>query len=125
MLVCPSTSETTSSRVPWVSMSEAPEWRSSCGCQCPRPACSHNRANECEKLSGSIGVPTSEAKISPCSCQSDPAASWASACRARVRLLFGDRDAPEVAQRSLDEGIGEHTIAVKIEHALVQQITDL
>ena len=36
----------------------------------------------------------------------------------RVRLLFGDRDAPEVAQRSLDEGIGEHTIAAKIEHAL-------
>jgi hypothetical protein len=37
---------------------------------------------------------------------------------ARVRLLFGDRNAAEVTQRSLDEGIGEHTIAAKIEHAL-------
>ena len=37
---------------------------------------------------------------------------------ARVRLLFGDRDAPAVTQRSIDEGIGEHTIAAKIDHAL-------
>ena len=37
---------------------------------------------------------------------------------ARVRLLFGDREAPAVTQRSLDEGIGEHTIAAKIDHAL-------
>jgi hypothetical protein len=36
----------------------------------------------------------------------------------RVRLLFGDRDAPSVTQRSIDEGIGEHTIAAKIDHAL-------
>jgi hypothetical protein len=36
----------------------------------------------------------------------------------RVRLLFGDRDAPAVTQRSIDEGIGEHTIAAKIDHAL-------
>ena len=37
---------------------------------------------------------------------------------ARVRLLFGDRNAPAVTQRSIDEGIGEHTIAAKIDHAL-------
>lgn len=37
---------------------------------------------------------------------------------ARIRLLFGDRDAPAVIQRSLDEGIGEHTISAKIDHAL-------
>ena len=37
---------------------------------------------------------------------------------ARIRLLFGDRNAPAVTQRSLDEGIGEHTIAAKIDHAL-------
>ena len=37
---------------------------------------------------------------------------------ARVRLIFGDRDAPAVRQRSLDEGIGEHIIAAKIDHAL-------
>jgi hypothetical protein len=37
---------------------------------------------------------------------------------ARVRLLFGARDAPAVTQRSIDEGIGEHTIAAKIDHAL-------
>ena len=37
---------------------------------------------------------------------------------ARVRLLFGDRDAPAVIQRSVDEGIGERTIAAKIDHAL-------
>jgi transcriptional regulator with XRE-family HTH domain len=37
---------------------------------------------------------------------------------ARIRLLFGDRDAPAVTQRSIDEGIGEHTIAAKIDHAL-------
>jgi hypothetical protein len=37
---------------------------------------------------------------------------------ARVRLIFGDRDAPAVRQRSLDEGIGENTIAAKIDHAL-------
>ena len=30
-----------------------------------RPALSQSRAKECEKLSGSIGVPTSLAKISP------------------------------------------------------------
>jgi hypothetical protein len=33
MLACPSTSETTCSGVPWASISEAPECRSSCGCQ--------------------------------------------------------------------------------------------
>ena len=33
MLACPSTSEPTCSGVPWASISEAPEWRSSCGCQ--------------------------------------------------------------------------------------------
>ena len=37
---------------------------------------------------------------------------------ARIRLLFGDRDAPAVTQRSIDERIGEHTIAAKIDHAL-------
>ena len=37
---------------------------------------------------------------------------------ARIRLLFGDRNAPAVTQRSLDEGIGENTIAAKIDHAL-------
>jgi hypothetical protein len=37
---------------------------------------------------------------------------------ARVRLLFGDRDAPAIKQRSLNEGIGEHTISAKIDHAL-------
>lgn len=37
---------------------------------------------------------------------------------ARVRLIFGDRSAAAVRQRSLDEGIGEHTIAAKIDHAL-------
>jgi hypothetical protein len=36
----------------------------------------------------------------------------------RVRLLLGDRDSAAVTQRSLDEGIGEHTIAAKIDHAL-------
>ena len=30
-------------RRPWASISEAPEWRSSCECQCPRPARSHSR----------------------------------------------------------------------------------
>ena len=44
---------------------EAPEWRSSCGCQWPSPARSPSRTKECEKLSGSIGVPTSLAKMSP------------------------------------------------------------
>ena len=37
---------------------------------------------------------------------------------ARVRLLFGARNSSVVAQRSRDEGIGEHTIAAKIDHAL-------
>lgn len=37
---------------------------------------------------------------------------------ARIRLLFGDRDSDAVAQRSRDEGIGEHTISAKIDHAL-------
>jgi transcriptional regulator with XRE-family HTH domain len=37
---------------------------------------------------------------------------------ARVRLLLGDRDAPAVTQRSIDERIGEHTIAAKIDHTL-------
>lgn len=37
---------------------------------------------------------------------------------ARVRLIFGDRGAPAVRQRSIDEGIGEGTIAAKIDHAL-------
>ncbi|KMS86129.1 helix-turn-helix domain-containing protein [Prauserella rugosa] len=37
---------------------------------------------------------------------------------ARIRLLFGDRDAPAVIQRSTDEGIGENTISAKIDHAL-------
>jgi hypothetical protein len=37
---------------------------------------------------------------------------------ARVRLIFGDKDAVAVRQRSVDEGIGERTIAAKIDHAL-------
>ena len=37
---------------------------------------------------------------------------------ARIRLLFGDRDSVAVIQRSLDEGIGHHTISAKIDHAL-------
>lgn len=37
---------------------------------------------------------------------------------ARIRLGFGNRDAPAVVQRSLDEGIGERTISAKIDHAL-------
>ncbi|MBK1785982.1 helix-turn-helix domain-containing protein [Prauserella cavernicola] len=37
---------------------------------------------------------------------------------ASIRLLFGDRDAPAVVQRSVDEGIGERTIPAKIDHAL-------
>lgn len=37
---------------------------------------------------------------------------------ARIRLLFGDRDAPAIVQRSLDEDIGERTISAKIDHAL-------
>jgi hypothetical protein len=37
---------------------------------------------------------------------------------ARIRLLFGDRNAPAVIQRSLDEDIGERTISAKIDHAL-------
>lgn len=36
----------------------------------------------------------------------------------RIRFLLGDRDAPAVRQRSLDEGIGEHTISAKIDHAV-------
>ncbi|MGH3716612.1 MAG: DUF5919 domain-containing protein [Micromonosporaceae bacterium] len=37
---------------------------------------------------------------------------------ARLRLLFGDRDSDAVIQRSLDEGIGRHTISAKIDHSL-------
>ncbi|MGH3738703.1 MAG: DUF5919 domain-containing protein [Micromonosporaceae bacterium] len=37
---------------------------------------------------------------------------------ARVRLLFGDRDSEAVIRRSLDEGIGRHTISAKIDHAM-------
>lgn len=37
---------------------------------------------------------------------------------ARIRLLLGDRDSAAVTQRSIDENIGEHTIAAKIDHAL-------
>lgn len=37
---------------------------------------------------------------------------------ARIRLLFGDRNADAVTVRSVEEGIGEHTIAAKIDHAL-------
>jgi transcriptional regulator with XRE-family HTH domain len=48
-----------------------------------------------------------------------PAALRAKAASgARVRLLFGDRDSAAVSQRSRDEGIGEHTIAAKIDHAI-------
>ena len=36
----------------------------------------------------------------------------------KIRLLFGDRDSIAVAQRSIDEGIGQYTIAAKIDHAL-------
>lgn len=36
----------------------------------------------------------------------------------RIRLLFGARDSPAVIQRSLDEGIGKHTVSAKIDHAL-------
>jgi hypothetical protein len=52
MLAWPRTSETTCSGVPWASVSEAPECRSSCGCQWPSPADSHSREKACEKLSG-------------------------------------------------------------------------
>ncbi|MGW0890454.1 helix-turn-helix domain-containing protein [Saccharopolyspora sp. NPDC002578] len=37
---------------------------------------------------------------------------------AQIRLAFGDRDCSAVIQRSLDEGIGEHTISAKIDQAL-------
>lgn len=36
----------------------------------------------------------------------------------QIRLLFGDRDSAAVIQRSIDEGIGPHTISAKIDHAL-------
>ncbi len=36
----------------------------------------------------------------------------------RIRLLLGDRESPAVIQRSLDEGIGRHTISAKIDHAV-------
>jgi hypothetical protein len=36
----------------------------------------------------------------------------------QIRLLFGDRDSTAVIQRSIDEGIGPHTISAKIDHAL-------
>ncbi len=36
----------------------------------------------------------------------------------RIRLLFGERDAPTVIQRSTDEGIGPTTISSKIDQAL-------
>jgi hypothetical protein len=36
----------------------------------------------------------------------------------QIRLLFGDRDSAAVTQRSIDEGIGPHTISAKIDHAL-------
>jgi transcriptional regulator with XRE-family HTH domain len=37
---------------------------------------------------------------------------------AKIRLLLGDPKSPEVTRRSEDEGIGEKTIAAKIQHAL-------
>ena len=40
MLACPKISDTTCRGVPWASISEAPEWRSLCGCQWPSPALS-------------------------------------------------------------------------------------
>jgi hypothetical protein len=60
----PSTSETTCSGVRWASISEAPEWRSSCGCQWPSPARSHSpgegmreviRVHRCPDLTGEDG----------------------------------------------------------------------
>ncbi|MGH2599113.1 MAG: DUF5919 domain-containing protein [Dehalococcoidia bacterium] len=36
----------------------------------------------------------------------------------RVRLLFGKRDSEAVIQRSLEEGIGKHTISAKIDHTM-------
>jgi len=44
MLACPKISDTTCSGVPWASISEAPECRSSCGCQRPSPALLHSLA---------------------------------------------------------------------------------
>jgi hypothetical protein len=50
------TSKTTHSGVAWASISEAPDWRSLCGCQRPSPVRWRNRENAREKCSGSIGV---------------------------------------------------------------------
>ena len=43
--------------MPWASINDAPEWRSSCRCQWPRPARRQIRENQCDTLSGSSGVP--------------------------------------------------------------------
>lgn len=40
------------------------------------------------------------------------------AAGARIRILLGDRESDAVTQRSIDEGIGTHTIAAKIDHAM-------
>ena len=65
MLACPRISDTTCRGVPWASISEAPECRSSCGCQWPSPARLHSLAKAREKFSGSSGAPVSLAKINP------------------------------------------------------------
>jgi hypothetical protein len=51
MLACPKISDTTCNSVPWASISEAPECRSSCGCQWPSPARLHSLAKAREKFS--------------------------------------------------------------------------
>jgi hypothetical protein len=45
---------------------------------------------------------------------------------ATIRMLFGERDSAAVIQRSIDEGIGSHTISAKIDHALAyfRQVAD-
>jgi hypothetical protein len=105
MDVWPSISETTCNSVPWASISDAPECRSSWGCQCPSAARWHRSENRCEKLSGSSGVLTSLGKISPWSCHASPAARRSSACWAPAngqecghRHQFGD-DGVDPAER--------------------------
>jgi hypothetical protein len=70
---------------PCASISDAPEWRSSCKCQWPRPARRQIRENQCDTLSGSIGVPKALGKIKSCSRQVGPIAIRSSARRARWR----------------------------------------
>jgi hypothetical protein len=56
MLACLKISDTACSGVPWASISEAPECRSSCECQWPSPALLHSLAKVREKFSGSSGA---------------------------------------------------------------------